>query len=111
MDGVIKDAFAHFQVGNCGIWEGNSLHRICWRKDYCKVLRCWCWEVNGHFALKEKRVANGGKNSVAQEFRLGELCKGGGTFGGAEGGRYAQEVTHAKGGGNACPPDEGSPRF
>ena len=111
MDGVIKDAFAHFQVGSRGILKGSSLQGVCLGEYRCKVLRCWRREVNGHFAVEEERVANGGKNSVTQDFCLGELGKGGGTFGGAEGGRYAQEVTHAKGGGNACPPDEGSPRF
>ena len=76
-----------------------------------KVFLYWGGDINGHFALKEKRVANGGKNSVVQNFRLGELRKGRGSFGSAEGGCYAQEVTHAKGGGNARPPDKRSPRF
>ena len=111
MDGVIKDTFAHFHVGNFGILKGSSLQRVCWGEDCCKVLRCWRRKVNGHFSVKEKRVANGGNNCVAQEFRLGELCKGRGSFGSAEGGCYAQEVTHAESGGNACPPHEGARRF
>ena len=111
MDGVVKDTFAHFQVGSRGILTGSSLQGICWGEDCCKVLHCWCWEIYGHFAVEEEGVANGGKNSVAQNFRLGELGKGSGTFGGAEGGRYTQEVAHTEGGGNACPPDKRSPRF
>ena len=111
MDGVIKDTFAHFHVRNFGILKGSGLQRIRFGEYRCKVLRCWCWEVNGHFSLEEERITNGGKNCVTQEFRLGELCKGSGTFGGAEGGRYAQEVTHAEGGGDACPPHEGARRF
>ena len=111
MDGVVEDTFAHFHVGSRGILKGSSLQGICWGEYRCKVLRCWRRKVNRHFALEEECVANGGKNCVAQEFRLGELCKGSGTFGGAEWGSYAQEVAHAKGGGNACPPDKRSPRF
>lgn len=108
MDGVIKDAFAHFHVGSRGILEGSSLQGVCWGEDCCKVLRCWRRKVNGHFAVEEECVANGSKNRVSQDFCLGELCKGSGTFGGAEGGNYAQEVAHAEGGGNACPPHEGA---
>ena len=111
MDGVIKDAFAHFHVGNFGILKGIGLQGVCLGEDCCKVLRCWRRKVNRHFAVEEECVANGGKNRVAQEFRLGELGKGSGIFGGAEGGSYAQEVAHAKGGGNARPPDKRSPRF
>ena len=65
MDGVIKDTFAHFHVGSSGIWEGSSLQGVCWGEYRCKVLRCWRREINGHFAVEEKRVADGGKNSVA----------------------------------------------
>ena len=111
MDGIIKDTFAHFHVGNFGFLKGSSLQGVCWGEDCCKVLRCWRREVNRHFTVEEEGVTNGGKNRVAQEFRLGELCERGWIFGGAEGGCCPQEVTHAEGGGNACPPDKRSPRF
>ena len=92
-----------------------------WRGTVCKVSVCGRTtasfffrrrrKIDGHFAVEEERIANGGKNCVAQNFCLGELCERSWSFGSAEGGCCPQEVPHAEGGGNACPPNEGSPRF
>ena len=111
MNSLVKDAFAHFHIRCGGILKGAVLQRVCLREDNSKVFLSRCRKIDGHFSLEEKRIANGGKNCVAQDFCLGELCERSWSFGSAEGGCSPQEVPHAEGGGNACPPNEGSPRF
>ena len=83
MDGIVEDAFAYFHVGGWDIFLGSSLQRVGRWEDYGKVFIRGSGEVDGNFTLEEKRVANGGENSVVQDFRLGKLCEGQGSFRGA----------------------------
>ena len=75
MDGVVENALAHFLVGSSGIGDGSGLQRIRLGKDYCKIFLHRRGKVNGHFAVEEKRVADGSENRVAQNGGFGYCCE------------------------------------